>query len=416
MKENIRRLVLFAVIVGAGSILIFVNIPLIYMLPLIIGVGFILLLLLGSITVTDIKNAFSKLSPKNLRQRPFLKKIDLPKLSEKKTIAKGGTAEKKTEKTVAVKTAGKTSGIRYHLSMLASSVTSFGKILTARKKTGKKPEEINKLLDHTINEKVSKGSALDSAAKISGSAEMKGAGGALPTGDHDETDPFLSLSDEEIGNGLLDALEDSEQLTATEGDTSTLPDVGDGLSIPDLDIPALPTEAADEVGAILEANPDNGSDEFEGLEGGEAIDETLGDLDNINLEDIDLGDDSGMQEPEPPSPKPSAAGLGTGGGDLIPATPITPLAEPGMSEATDQTDMSSFAAGTAHGTDEDMLSSLASDIKQVKKERDVSLLRELKDFRAPATDIENELKDMSEHLNALGKGDKNKAPSPQGGK
>ena len=38
-----------------------------------------------------------------------------------------------------------------------------------------------------------------------------------------------------------------------------------------------------------------------------------------------------------------------------------------------------------------MLSSLASDIKYVKKEQNVSLLRELKDFKAPATDIEKEL-------------------------
>jgi len=416
MKENIRRLVLFAVIVGTGSVLIFVNIPLIYMLPLIVVVGFILLILLGSITVAEMKNACSKLTLKNLRQRPFLKKLNSIKLFKKKTAAKGDTGEKKTEKIVTVKTTGKTSGIRYHLSLLASSVTSFGKILTERKKPAKKPEEINKLLDHTIKEKVSKGSALDSAAKITESSGGQGTGGALPAGNSDEADPFLSLSDEEIGNGFLDALEDPETLPDHEEDTSSLPDVGPGLSIPDMDIPALPTEAADEVGAILEANPDNGSDEFVSLEGGEAIDETLGDLDNINLEDIDLGDDTGTQKPEPPAPKPPAAGPAAGAGDLIPATPITPLAEPDMSEAADQTDMSSFASGTAHGTDEDMLSSLASDIKQVKKEEDISLLRELKDFRAPATDIEKDLKDMSEHLNALGKGDKNKVPSPQGEK
>ncbi len=64
MKENIRRLVLFAMIVGIGSVLIFVDIPLLYLLPLIIVVGFFLLLLLGSITVTDIKNVVSKLSIK----------------------------------------------------------------------------------------------------------------------------------------------------------------------------------------------------------------------------------------------------------------------------------------------------------------------------------------------------------------
>ena len=59
MKETTHRLVLFAVIVGIGSVLIFVDIPLIYLIPLIMAVGFLLLILLGSITVAEIKNALS---------------------------------------------------------------------------------------------------------------------------------------------------------------------------------------------------------------------------------------------------------------------------------------------------------------------------------------------------------------------
>ena len=49
--------------------------------------------------------------------------------------------------------------------------------------------------------------------------------------------------------------------------------------------------------------------------------------------------------------------------------------------------MASFAGG-ASGTDEDLLSSLASDVKHVAKEQNISLLRDLKDFKAPATAIE----------------------------
>jgi hypothetical protein len=47
---------------------------------------------------------------------------------------------------------------------------------------------------------------------------------------------------------------------------------------------------------------------------------------------------------------------------------------------------------------EDLLSSLASDVRYVKKERDLSLLRELKDFKAPANEIDNELKETYERL------------------
>jgi hypothetical protein len=45
-----------------------------------------------------------------------------------------------------------------------------------------------------------------------------------------------------------------------------------------------------------------------------------------------------------------------------------------------------------------MLSSLAADVKQVKKERNLSLIRDLKDFRASATEIEDELRTTCERL------------------
>jgi hypothetical protein len=61
--------------------------------------------------------------------------------------------------------------------------------------------------------------------------------------------------------------------------------------------------------------------------------------------------------------------------------------------------MASFASG-ASGTDEDMLSSLASDVKHVKKEQNTSLLRDLKDFKAPATDIESELDGIYQKMKA----------------
>jgi hypothetical protein len=400
MKENIRRLVLFAAIVGIGSVLIFVDIPLLFLLPLIIVVGFFLLVLLGSITVTDIKNAVSKLTIKNLREQPFLKRLDSIKLFEKKNAPRKDTTAKETGKNVPAKLKEKTGGVQYHLSLLVSSIKSFGKIITERKKPAKKPEEINKLLERTITEKVSKGSALDSAATVPSASVSNrgGAGGSLPTENANETDPFLSLSDEDLGAGILDGLDEPEP-TAGSQNTPVSTDVDSGLSLPDM--PALPDETTDAADAILRANADDDVPiELNNLDGGEAVDETLGDLDNINLDNIDLGDDSAMQDPTPQNPAPPAAGPAPGSGSLIPATPITVAGGSDSSADTDQTDMSSFAAGTATGSDDDMLSSLASDIKQVTKGKDVSLLRELKDFKAPATDIEKELLEISGQLNA----------------
>ncbi len=420
MKESIRRLVLFISIVGLGSVLIFANLPLIYMLPLVVAVGFILLIVLGAVTIPEIKTSFAKLSLKNMRERPLLKRLDSIQIGGKKTPVPPPkeTIDKKPVKAPAAKITEKTGGIKGHFSLLVSSLGSLKNILTERKKAVKKPEEINKLLDRTISEKVSRGSALESAAAVPAATggAGRGGGGALPAEKMDETDPFLSLSGEELETGLLDGLDDSELngLSAAAAPAGAEgADTSADLSMPDLEMPDLPdADTNAEADAILKAHAEPGTEEFENLEGGDAIDENLGDLDNINLDDIDLGDDSTADEPAA-APEPAASPApASPSGSLIPATPLTPAAEP--EPAMDQSDISSFAAGAGPGSDDDMLSSLASDIKQVKKEKDVSLLRELKDFKAPATDLEQELQEMAGQLDTASDKQKKKKALVQG--
>lgn len=67
-----------------------------------------------------------------------------------------------------------------------------------------------------------------------------------------------------------------------------------------------------------------------------------------------------------------------------------------------QADMAAFASSSG-GSDEDLLSSIASDVKRTVKEKDVSLLRELKDFKAPADQIERELADMYQKMSVIQK-------------
>ena len=50
--------------------------------------------------------------------------------------------------------------------------------------------------------------------------------------------------------------------------------------------------------------------------------------------------------------------------------------------------------------EDEMVRSLASDAKTTKKAKDASLLRDLRDFNAPATDIEGELNEIFSELNA----------------
>jgi hypothetical protein len=73
--------------------------------------------------------------------------------------------------------------------------------------------------------------------------------------------------------------------------------------------------------------------------------------------------------------------------------------------------MASFAGG-ASSSDADMLSSLASDVKYVAKEQNLSLLRDLKDFKAPASEIESELQSVHDMMNA-GQASGKKTTSPQ---
>jgi hypothetical protein len=51
--------------------------------------------------------------------------------------------------------------------------------------------------------------------------------------------------------------------------------------------------------------------------------------------------------------------------------------------------------------DDRIISSLVDVIKTTKKTKDMSLLRELKDFKAPAKDIEKELSELYQGLDTI---------------
>jgi hypothetical protein len=99
MKENVRRPLLFATIVIVGSILILFDVPLIILIPFIIIVGFFILLILGALTVQEIKSAFSALKPQNLKKTGILKRLDQIKFSGKSSAAPGSIPAPKPGKT-----------------------------------------------------------------------------------------------------------------------------------------------------------------------------------------------------------------------------------------------------------------------------------------------------------------------------
>jgi hypothetical protein len=179
------------------------------------------------------------------------------------------------------------------------------------------------------------------------------------------------------------------------------------MTEPDIPLPSL--DMGSEAENILKASGGESLEEFKGLEGGESIDQDFGDLDNLSLDDVDLYVD--MDDESPAASGVSSVKPGAGSSTSSPQTDtkvktdwVASDAPQGASvaenEISTQAEMASFAGG-ATGTDEDLLSSLASDVKHVAKEQNISLLRDLKDFKAPAATIENELKEMYETLKSV---------------
>ncbi len=89
MKESLRRVILFAVIVITGSVMILFDVPLILMIPLILAVGFVILLLLGAITIADFKSVFTRKKLKNPKKISLIQRLNGMKFFEKKTVPAG---------------------------------------------------------------------------------------------------------------------------------------------------------------------------------------------------------------------------------------------------------------------------------------------------------------------------------------
>jgi len=395
--------------------MILFDIPLLLMIPLILFIGVILLFLLGAITPADFKSIFKRGAEPEKKSVPkagappekksFLQRLDDIKFFEKPTSPAQSTSAVKKAVPGAPEPAP---GIAGHVKSFITSLSSLGSVLKERSKKERKVEDINKLLDKTVSEKV-KTSALADAANIGG----PGGTGAIPVppGGGKEEDLFLSLSGEEFDAGLLDELDDHEKPAApSEGAEPTAPvpaPSGSSLAEAELSMPAL--DISSESDENLKENMP-GLEEFSGLEGGDSIDQDFDDLENLSVDDVNLDEElpeeAHEEKPEAkplkeiPEPEP-AEKSGAVKSDWV----ASDAPGAGSDQISTQADMASFASGS-HGTDEDLLSSIASEVKTVKKEIDISLVRELKDFKAPATDIEKELTDMYSQMQVHSKSGK----------
>ncbi|MDD1695190.1 MAG: hypothetical protein LUQ71_10745, partial [Methanoregula sp.] len=351
------------------------------------------------------------------------------KFFEKSTTTKDQKGKQKTEKAQqkpakpdVQKPANTKGGLGTHLKSIISSFGSLGTILKEKGKRGKKVDDINKMLDKTVSEKVAKPSQPSGIQAVAA-----GTGGSFPApggaGSLDDTDPFVSLSDDEFDAGLLEGLDDDNDLSLSSGsEPVTGSEPSPDLPVPELSVPSLDSMA--EASGASDAGS-GGLDEFSGLDDNSAMDAEFGDLDNLSLDDVDMDEDMDGGSSAEASPEAAHSGApaspvtASGGAEsnAVKTAWIASDAPPGADMTEDQigiqADMASFSGGSG-GTDEDLLSSIASDVKTIKKESDLSLLRELKDFKAPATDIEDELKGLYQKIGGISK-EKEKDPTSADG-
>jgi hypothetical protein len=430
MKESLRRVILFAVIVITGTVMILFDVPLILMIPLILAVGFVILMLLGAITIADIRAVFIRKKTKNVKKISLIQRLNDIKFFEKKPLQPAtiqAAAEKKNIQpksdakssissviTTTTASTAKKPGAVSHLRSFFTSLGSLRSILKERSKQAKKVEHIDAMLDKAVNEKV-KSSTLAIAGKGI-DTKIPSPGGTAVPGIKDrekEQDPFLSLSGDEFDTSLLDGLNEPDSLgpassgqipesgTATTGSTLT-------MSEPEIPLPSLDIDS--EADSILKNN-DMGLEEFSSLEGSESIDQDFSDLDDVNLDDIDL--DVDLEEETPPAATVTLSAAESQKPAVNPdwiASDAPKGADLPQNQASTDKDIAAFAGG-ASSSDADMLSSLASDVKYVPKEQNLSLLRDLKDFKAPASEIESELQYVHDMLKAGKASGKKTTPS-----
>ena len=442
MKESVRRIVMLCTILTFGLVLIFFDVTLIQLLFMMIVLVIVLPFLIGIVTVDEIRTKLG--SSKSSSSKPvstqaggtkktgILARLNEMKFFEKTAPGKDQKIPAKVApqatKAGAEKTPGKTGGFGSRITSIFSSFGSLGTVLKEKSKRGRKVEDINKMLDQTVTGKVPAPatpahSATAATAATGTSLPSPGGAGGLPAEGLDD-DSLLSLSSDEFDAGLLEGLDDDSPPEMPDEITPDGPTTG---SAPDLPIPELSLPSTDEAGGSGDAG--GSLDEFAGLEGSGGLDAEFGDLDSISLDDIDVGDDMGVEAAPTSANQDVATQSGTDAGPAPAAAPaagaepvktawIASDAPAGADMLTEdqigvQSDMASFASG-AGGTDEDLLSSIASDVKTVKKEKDISLLRELKDFKAPASQIEDELKGMFDQISTVpAKKDKDKT-APDG--
>ena len=180
MKDSVRRIVMLCTILTFGLILVFFDVTIVQLLLMMVILVIVLPFLLGSVTVAEVRTALL-----GVKKTGILRRLDEMKFFEKgtsppapKAPPKPDKAPPKPVKPESPKIPEKSGGIGAHLKSIVTSLGSLGTILSQRSKREKKIEDINKMLDKTVSEKVTKSPAPAGTPAAGKNVPLPSGGGA----------------------------------------------------------------------------------------------------------------------------------------------------------------------------------------------------------------------------------------------
>ncbi|MBR1368395.1 hypothetical protein RJ53_02320 [Methanocalculus chunghsingensis] len=392
MRDSVRRIILFLGTVSIGTFFIFVQLPVIYILLVTFVLGVFLLFLTGALTFSDLR----------LRRAEAEEKVDEPEVP-----AGPGWREKFEEKMpsfyrgfqkieAALAPLGRAAGgvkARFRRSKkeeapVAAAPTTEKKRLfgglrdrLARIRAGRQgnspqtPE--NPGSDGRTTRSSPRDEAMAAAGAIAASGVTQGSGGS---------------TDDVFGDISLDGLEDDvfAELDGEMGMDGPLldPDGGEEISV---DLDAESGSFMDDAAAILaqEGGLDDEAFDADELSSGMDLDtlELDEDLDALEIDEIDDIDDepetSSVTTPDSDEEEEEDAE------EEQPSTVVA--ANEGYQFTPDQEQKVPDFGALGGGSDMDILSALKGDVKTIKKELDLSLVRDLRNVDVRADELEDEL-------------------------
>jgi hypothetical protein len=411
MKDSVRRIISFAVLVIAGSLLMLLEIPAIFLLLAVLALAVLVLLINGSIHLPELRAPKISVSLKKAAKNK--EKAQKPPVSQKSSKEKNVKKPESVTKNAPIKKSRKGTG---SFSSIRDAFSSMGKALSViagdigksrRSSTAKQRDKkkLDQLLDQSVQGRVPDIRSLKEA-----DPEF------IPSGKQSISDPFSKLVKEQMNTELLDSVNPDDDL----GDLSEFSelDLGSDTSgafgddISNLDI-SLDTEEGitidddsetDEVASILAANQGDLAQEEPAETEMSSNEMDLGGLEDLDINNIDLDEELGdpgipdkteskpatspEKSPAATSPKTSQPNVASMGGSPFASAPSTK-----MDTAEKPKDMgdSMVAFSSGKGMDDDLMASLKSDASGAKKDNNAPLLRDLKDVKVPAADLEKEL-------------------------